>query len=112
MPGPTREELDLVMQASEARTDAKLAGFQGQFDVLAVKLDTIVASIKEQRTEATANRTAIVTTVLTVGFALAGLLVAVVSYGDSVFSRGMSVRELVHSTVEELASKPPPQKAP
>ncbi|HEX4765684.1 MAG TPA: hypothetical protein VH414_05335, partial [Lichenihabitans sp.] len=39
------------------------------------------------------------------GFCVGGLLVAVVTYGDAIFSRGMSVRDVVHSAVEELATK-------
>ena len=110
--GMAEELMDAKIAAAEARTDAKLAGFQGNFNVLSLKLDGIAASIKDQKTEATGNRNALMTTILTVGFALAGLLIAVVSYGDAIFSRGMSMRDLVHSTVEELAAKPAPLKTP
>lgn len=106
---------DAKIAASEARMDAKLAVFQGQFDRVSDKLDSIAVAAStgraEQRAEATANRTAVITTVLTVGFALGALLVAVAAYGDSVFSRGMSVRDVVDKAVQEIQGKQlPPSK--
>ena len=118
----SREEIAAKLAASEARTDAKLAVFQGQFDRLSDKLDNIAAVMMtqrteaaaahtEQRAEATSNRNTVTTTIYAVGFALAGLLVAIAAYSDSVFSRGMSVRDVVDKAVQDIQSRQlPPTK--
>ena len=101
------ELMDAKIAVAEARTDAKFAVFQGQFDRLSDKLDVITKSIDQQNVDAMSNRTAVITTVLAVGFALGGLLVAVAAYGDSVFSRGMSVRDVVDKAVLDIQSRQP-----
>lgn len=103
---PMADDLtDAKVAAAEARTDAKLAGFQGQFNVLSLKLDGIAGSVAKQREEASANRTAVITTVFGVGVALAALLWAAITYGDSVFGRGMAVRDVVDAAVHDVMSK-------
>lgn len=104
------ELTDAKVAASKARTDPKLEAFRGQIGALSLKLDQISQAVGDQRAEANANRTAVVSTVVAVGFALAGLLIAVVTYGDAIFSREMSVRDIVKSVVEEQQVKAP--KAP
>lgn len=64
--------------------------------------------LNQQKTDITNNRNSVVTTVFGVGVAIVAILIAVMGYGDSVFSRGMSVRDLVHAVQSEKAAPAKP----
>lgn len=112
----TREEIDAKLRASEARAETATARLEGKIDTLSVSIlarieglqksvetnfEHIQSSIDKESQYNRDSRLVILSTVIVCAFTLAGLLLALVSYGDTVFGRGMVVRDLVHSAIIE-----------
>jgi hypothetical protein len=105
-----------------------IARVEGKIDLmgadLSAKIGAVLAVVSETKAQLAAdksertahlnnNRNAIVTTVFGVGVGIVALLIAVMTYGDSIFSRGMSVREIVKALASEqhaVGSAPAPLK--
>jgi hypothetical protein len=122
------ELIDAKIAAAEARTETKIARVEGKIDLmgadLSAKIGAVLAVVSETKAQLAAdksertahlnnNRNAIVTTVFGVGVGIVALLIAVMTYGDSIFSRGMSVREIVKALASEqhaVGSAPAPLK--
>ncbi len=106
MTNATTEEIKDKIAAAEARSDTKIVRLEGKIDTLAATIMGELSSIKAQIIEANTvnktNRWVIISVMVACAFALAGLLVALSAYGDAMFSRGMSVRDVVADTVKEL----------
>ena len=98
MPNPSREEIDAKIATSEARTDTKFARLEG-------KLDLVLGQATAAHEAARGLKTTIIATGLGTVLALAALLMAVVTYGDAIFSRGMSVRDVVKAVAQEQAER-------
>ncbi|NUJ81427.1 hypothetical protein HUN39_15620 [Methylocystis sp. FS] len=116
MSDPTRDEISAMIAASEARNETKLARLEGKIDTLTA---TITAAINANAAANTAQNEAIkekissgeqynhdsrwilIGTVLTSAFALGALAVALATYGDALFGRGMNVRDVVQAVVKE-----------
>lgn len=103
---PANDDLtDAKLAAVEARTDTKIVRLEGKIDTLSAtmvaRLDAISQEIEVARSENNANRAWIIGVVVGAAFAIAGLLVGMMTYGDAIFSRGMSVRDVVQAVVKE-----------
>jgi hypothetical protein len=138
---PSREEIQDKIAASEARTEARVVRLEGKIDtlvatiggrmdVLASKIDAlndkasaaqadnlqtrseIQAYNLQTRSEISESRRWTMGTTIVVGLALAGLIVGMLTYGDEMVGRGMTVRDLVQTTIKELqqAQTPPERK--
>ena len=97
---------DAKIAASEARTDAKFARLDGKIDLLQQSIATLGNNVNVQRTEASANRNALLATIIGTGLALAALIAAMLSYGASPFYNGTVVRDVVRAEVAEHATQP------
>lgn len=112
MATPTREEIDGKLEASEARTDTKFAKLEGKLDTLIAtisgKFDNLNAEIASLRGDIgkshaynQSTRWILVSMIVASAFAIAGLGISLATYGDALFSRGMSVRDVVRSVIVE-----------
>ena len=124
-----REYIDLKLETAEARAEKRFAEINARLDrvldglavsqsaITATKTD-VATSRSEASAEARSTRVTIVITTIATGIALASLLLAVMTYGDALFGRGMNVRDVVTAAVKELAERQPaattpsPAKAP
>ncbi|MBB2963764.1 hypothetical protein [Methylobacterium sp. R2-1] len=117
-----REYTDLKLEAAEARGEARFIELNGKLDRIIDSLSATANSLSTAREEARAlrdevrqdyrsTRTTIIVTVFSTAIALAALLMAIVTYGDAIFGRGMSVRDVVSSVVKEQAEKNSPPKS-
>lgn len=117
-----REYVDLKLEASEARLDARFVELHGKLDRVIFEFENYNKNISEIRAEAQAQRgevrseylsikTTIVITGVATAIALAALLMAVITYGDAIFGRGMSVRDVVSAVIKEQSEKAPPDKS-
>jgi hypothetical protein len=110
----TREEIQAQIAASEARGDTRVARLEGKIDTLtATIIGKLDAANEKMSADHEYNRT---TRWVIVGLAIAigGLMVGMATYGDAMFGRGMSVRDVVQTVLKENAnqstrdvSKPP-----
>lgn len=106
---------DLVnakIEAAEARGDTKIARLEGKidnlaaiiggrFDLLSVDMKNSTKASNELKDSVRESKWVLFGTIIGATFALAALLVTVITYGDAIFSRGMSVRDVVQTTVKE-----------
>jgi hypothetical protein len=112
-PMPGSDELtDAKTEAAEARTDTKFERLGGKIDGLATTIVGKIESLKDdvsnlkddisKSDQYNHDTRLVLISTFVVGFlALAGLLVAVVTYGDAIFGRGMNVRDVVHAVITE-----------
>lgn len=130
-----RPELDAKIAASEARADTKIARIEGKLDTLLTAingkfelLDTHIGSLNSSfdsqignlrkdvdraRDETKDSRLVLIAVIIGSALALGGLLVALATYGDAMFGRGMSVRDVIYATVQEMQLvKPDAPKTP
>ncbi|WP_158020070.1 hypothetical protein [Methylorubrum extorquens] len=115
-----REYVDLKLEATEARTEARFVEMNGKLDRILDSFSTANANISdtkgelqalknETRDEYRSTRSTIIITTISTAVALAALLMGIVTYGDAIFGRGMSVRDVVSSVVKEQADKAAPR---
>lgn len=104
-----REYVDLKLEASEARAETRFVELNGKLDRLIEIAGSTRADLDLVRTEVRndyrSTRAAVVITGISIFLALSALLLAVMTYGDAIFSRGMSVRDVVNSAVKEQADR-------
>lgn len=132
MSDPTREEINAMIAASEARNETKLTRVEGKIDTLTATITAAinanaaahVSQFEALRDKISAadqynrdSRFFVIGTVLTSAFAVAGLVVALATYGDALFGRGMNVRDVVQAAVKDLreaqqGSAPPTSQQP
>jgi hypothetical protein len=101
MPDHTREEMKAEVALAEARTDTKIARMEGAINT---SLATIVAKIDNlsgQVAERGRDKNLIIGTIIVAAIALGGMLWGMASYGDALFGRGMSVRDVVQAVMKE-----------
>ncbi len=105
MAEPTREEIKAEIAASEARAATKIAELTGELRTLnaslGAKIDAVGEKVGTDIDYNRATRWVMVGLIITVAFALAGLIVAMATYGDALFGRGMDVHDLIQATVKE-----------
>ena len=109
----TRAEMEAKFEASEAKTDAKFARIEGKIDVIATMLSGKLDSLGEKISAADSynrdTRWVILGTVVTSAIAICAIIIGIVTYGDAIFGRGMSVRDVVQTVVkeqQELSQRP------
>jgi hypothetical protein len=113
----TDESTDLKIQASEARTETKIVRLEGKIDTLsstlAGKLDSMAINVNALRSDISKSdqynrdsRLLIMGTIVVAALALGGLVVAMATYGDALFGRGMSVRDVVQAVIKEQQAAP------
>jgi hypothetical protein len=104
----TDKKIELV----EAPTDTKIERLVGKIDVLTTTIVGKIESLKDDVSNLKDDisksdqynhdtRLVLISTFIVGFLALAGLLVAVVTYGDAIFGRGMNVRDVVHAVITE-----------
>jgi uncharacterized membrane protein YidH (DUF202 family) len=123
MPDIGREQVLDIVAASEARSDAKFERLLGEVKLIAADMRTDMANIRtdiaDQRGETKAvsaqvasvqtSTSGLRSTVVTTGISsvialllgLGALILGVATYGDAIFGRGMSVRDVVTATSKE-----------
>ena len=106
MSEPTHdEEIQDKIALSEARTETKIARLEGKLETmqatLAGKLDAIGDKVSADH-EFNRNSRLIQYGLF---LALAGLLVAMATYGDTMFGRGMDVSSLIQNTIKETLAQ-------
>lgn len=101
------------ISAAEARGETKIARLEGKIDTAVATLlgemhairDDVRQSDQYQRD----TRWVLLVSVVTVGLALGGLAVGLVTYGDALFGRGMNVRDVIQSTIKDYQATQPKQ---
>lgn len=104
---------DARIEASEARSETKLARLEGKFDtqsaITNAKLDSLVAvsagttkAIQDQTTEARSNKFQILGALVAAVLAIAGLVIGLLSYREAAFYNGTVMRDAVKSAVQEV----------
>lgn len=118
----TREEIDAKITAGESRTETKLVHFGGKLDLVVAKIDSMVekfdfmvdkidslgVQVREERKERVADgkntRTAIIITVISSMITMFIGVVIILQFGDQMFSRGVSQRDVAISILKEMQS--------
>jgi hypothetical protein len=78
----------------EARTDTKITRLEGKIDVLTatiVGIDSLKDDVSKSDQYNRDTRLVLLSTFMVGFIAFAGILVAIVTYGDALFGRGMNV---------------------
>lgn len=128
MSNPTREEINAHIRASEAGTETKIVRLEGKIETLAATIVGKIDSLKDDVAKADQynrdTRWVLLGTFIAGMFAIGGLLLALATYGDALFGRGMSVRDIVQTVIKEqheiqsgdmnrpLSTTPPPNPRP
>ena len=114
--GPTRDEFDAKLGRVAAETDTKIVRLEGKLDTMAatlsVKLDSLSNEIGRSRDETRDSRLIVIATVIGSALTVAVLVVALWTYGDALFGRGMNVHDVVQSVVREEQLQKAPVTAP
>jgi hypothetical protein len=102
----TQDEFtEAKLSAVEARTDTKIVRLEGKLETLSAtiisRFDQLSEKLSADQDYNRNTRWFIIGSALTSFFALAGLLVAMMTYGDALFGRGMNVRDVIQTTVEQ-----------
>ena len=106
MTNPTREEIRAQIKESEANSEIKIVRLEGKIDALTATLIGKIDSLEKAVTRAddynhgtrwVLFRCYIVASVL----ATIGALIALATYGDALFGRGMNVRDVVQAVIKE-----------
>ena len=105
----TREEIDAKIDKSNAQTETKIVRLEGKIDTLSAVLVGKIDSLKEdiQKTDNynRDSRLIIVASIFAAVIALGGLFVAMMTFGDALFGRGMNVRDVIETTVKDTLTQ-------
>jgi len=93
------------ISAAEARTDTKIVRIEGKIDTAVATLLGEMKAIRDDvRSSDQYNRDSrffILGSILAAVLALAAIAVAMATYGDALFGRGMNVRDVVQTTIKD-----------
>ncbi|WP_156648361.1 hypothetical protein [Methylobacterium sp. Leaf108] len=107
-----REYVDLKLEAAEARGEARFVEINAKLDRLLESSEhsrvEIATARSEVRQDYRSTRNTVVVTTIATGLAISALILAIMTYGDAIFSRGMSVRDVVAAAAKEQAEKSQP----
>jgi hypothetical protein len=99
---------DLVsakIEASEARSETKVARLEGKIEnlgtLLLAKMDSLKEDVHKTDSYNRDTRLIVVATIVAATIAIGGMVVAMATYGDALFGRGMNVRDLIQATVKD-----------
>jgi hypothetical protein len=105
---PTKDEVQAQIAASEARSETRLARLEGKIDALTATLVGKIDALSDKVSVADAyNRQSRFWIIATIVAAL-GLFVAFAAYTDTIFGRGMNVRDVIQTTIKETLAQQPP----
>jgi hypothetical protein len=104
-----REELKDKIALAEAHTDTKIERLGGELggkiDVLITKIDSLKDDVSKSDQYNRNTKLAVISTIVGVGLAsaisISLLFIALATYGDALFGRGMNVRDVVHAVITE-----------
>jgi hypothetical protein len=109
-PMPGSDELtDKKIELVEAHTDTKIerlgGKLGGKIDVLITKIDSLKDDVSKSDQYNRDTKLVLISMIVGVGLAsvisISILLVALATYGDALFGRGMNVRDVVHAVITE-----------
>lgn len=92
----TREEVDAKLATADARSETRIVEVLGEIKAMNARIDGI------QQSTAGVKATIIFT-----GIAVVTLVVAVLSYGQQWFGIGITTRDIVRATVQEMKAVAP-----
>lgn len=99
---PTQQIVDAKIAAAEARTATKISDVAGEVRTLGAtlsgKMDALGEKISADHEFNRGNRWVMVG----LAIAIIAVIIAMVAYGGAMFANGMSVRDIVRSTVDEM----------
>lgn len=109
-----REYVDLKLEAAEARNETRFMELNAKLDRIieggeASRIE-LASARAEVRQDYRSTKSTVIVTTLATGIALSALILAIMTYGDAIFSRGMSVRDVVSAAVKEQAEKAQPSQ--
>ena len=107
---PTREEITAQLAAVEARGDTKLERVLGEMRTGFATIDGKFAALNTRLDGLNRSTSGTKTTVILTGIAIAGVIVAILAYGQAWFGLGMSTRDTVKSAISEYIQQSTPQK--
>jgi hypothetical protein len=109
MDPPSSALVHAEIAASEARSETKMVRLEGKFDTISAtilgKLDAVSEKMTADHEYNRSTRLVIVSTVAGVAVALAALVVAMATYGDTMFGRGMNVKDVVQAVIKETGDR-------
>lgn len=95
--------------ASEARSETKIARLEGKIDAAVATLLGEMHAIRDDVRQSDQynrdSRWVLFVTVVTAALALGGLAIGLATYGDALFGRGMSVRDVIQSTIKDYEAQ-------
>lgn len=86
---------------SEARTETKITRIEGTIQLMSQSLTGQLNALTVQVSEQRRDRNLIIGTIVVATIALGALFVAMATYGDALFGRGLNVRDVLQATVKE-----------
>jgi hypothetical protein len=99
MTDPTREEIDAKIEASEARTDTKMAHLEGKIDLVISKLDSSISETRQMRADVKDDSRATRANQWVIFFGLAGIIIASLALIVAFFTLGTQFRDVIHAEV-------------
>lgn len=99
---PTREEIAAQLQTIEVRTDPKLVVLTGEIRVGFAGIKGEVKTLRSKLDAVERSASGIKATVVITGIAAVGVLIAVLTYGQSWVGIGVTTRDVVKATVTEV----------
>lgn len=104
MPG-SDELIDKKIELVESHTDTKIERVGAKIEVLTATIVGKIESLKDDVSKSDQynhdTRLVLITTFVVGFLSIAGVIVAVATYGDALFGRGMNVRDVVHAVIAE-----------
>jgi hypothetical protein len=116
MSDPTREEIQAQIAASEARGEIKMVRLEGKIEnlgtLLVGKIDSLKDDVHKTDSYNRDTRLIVVATIVAATIAIGGIVVAMATYGDALFGRGMNVRDVIQTTVKDTLEQAKKDAAP
>ncbi len=98
---------DAKIAAAEARTETKIARIEGKIDTMGATLGAKLDVVSDKLAEHARDRNLILGTIALAALAVIGAFIALATYGDALFGRGMDVRDVVQTVIREQQQSPP-----
>jgi hypothetical protein len=93
--------LDAKIGKAAAETDTKIARMEGSINTALATIASKIDNLSGQVAERGRDKNLIIGTIVVAAIALGGMLWGMASYGDALFGRGMSVRDVVQAVIKE-----------
>ena len=96
-----QELFDAKLKTIGAETDTKIARIEGKIDTMAAALGGKLDTVSERLGEHAKDRNLILGTIALAALAVIAAFIGLATYGDALFGRGMSVRDVVQAVIKE-----------